>query len=125
MVEMCNRRGLPALLGDFNHLEFPDHSFDGVWAYTSLLHVAKSAVDQPLHEIKRVLKPNGYFALGMIEGTTEGYQEKQGHERWFSYYTRGELEQLLTKHGFEEVYFEAFQPRSKNYLNFIIRRQTS
>jgi len=30
---------------------------------------------------------------------------------------------LLEKHNFKVLYFEQFQPRSKNYLNFIAQKQ--
>lgn len=124
MVAMAKERGLDAIVGDFLALPFTDASFEGVWAYTSLLHVPKAEVDQALHEIKRVLKDGGIFGLGLVEGEGEGYRESSGVSmpRWFSYYTRDEVEQLLKKHGFEIIHFETFKPKSKNYLNVIARK---
>lgn len=60
----------------------------------------------------------------MIEGDTEGYRESSGVSmpRLFSFYSKGEIEELALKHGFSLVYFESFKPRSKNYLNFIFRK---
>ncbi len=126
MVKISTTRGLRSVLAEFDNLPFENNSFDGVWSYTSLLHVPKKSVDTPLKEISRVLKPFGIFALGLIEGETEEYKESSGVDlpRWFSFYQKDEVINLVEKHGFELVYFEIFKPRSKNYLNFIFRKKS-
>lgn len=123
MVKLCQEKGLDAVLGDFNAIPFEDNLFSGIWAYTSLLHTPKSEVDKSLREIKRVLKSDGIFGLGLIEGEAEEYRESSGVNmpRWFSFYKKEEVEKLLPDHGFEIVYFEQFKPRTKNYLNFIAK----
>lgn len=124
MVELSASRGLESMVGDFNALPFSDKSFDGVWAYTSLLHIPKSEVHQSLSEIARVIKTDGLFALGLIEGDKELYRESSGvnQPRWFSYYTKPEIEALLKEYGFVTEYFEDFKPGSKNYLNYLSRK---
>ncbi|MGE5298243.1 MAG: class I SAM-dependent methyltransferase, partial [Acidobacteriaceae bacterium] len=127
MIDLCWKRGLQGVIGDFSELPFEDASFDSAWAYTSLLHVPKAEVASPLKEIYRILKPGGMLGLGMIEGDWEGYYESSDMKlpRWFSFYKREELEGLLKKGGFELVYFEVFQAgksRKKNYLNFIAKK---
>lgn len=124
MIKLSQEKGFPSLLGDFNDMPFQDESFDGVWAYTSILHVPKTEIEKPLGEIRRVLKPGGTFGLGLIEGETEGYKESSGVSaaRWFSFYTKEEVEKLLGENGFEILYFEQFKPKSKNYLNFIAKK---
>jgi ubiquinone/menaquinone biosynthesis C-methylase UbiE len=121
MIALSREKELISVLGDFARLPFPDESFDNIWAYTSLLHVPKSEIEKTLLEIKRVLKPNGYFALGLIEGDTELYLESSGvnQPRWFSFYRKEEIKKLLSTTGFKIAYFESFVPKSKNYLNFI------
>lgn len=124
MVKISTERGLHSVIGDFNNLSFEDESFDGVWAYTSLLHVPKSQIDRSLSEIRRVMKPHGIFGLGLIEGESELYRESSGvgKPRWFSFYKKEEVEKLLSEHSFEVLYFEEFKPNSKKYLNFISRK---
>ena len=124
MVKISTERGLHSVIGDFNNLSFEDESFDGVWAYTSLLHVPKSQIDRSLSEIRRVMKPHGIFGLGLIEGENELYRESSGvgKPRWFSFYKKEEVEKLLSEHSFEVLYFEEFKPNSKKYLNFISRK---
>lgn len=125
MVRLSLERGLHSTLAGFDNLPFENESFDGVWSYTALLHIPKKSIDTPLEEILRVLKPSGIFALGLIEGDTEGYKESSGVDmpRWFSFYQKDEVIDLCKKHGFELVYFETFKPRSKNYLNFIFQKK--
>ena len=125
MVKMCQDKGLKAVVGDFNKLAFDDRSFDGVWAYTSLLHIPKVDISKPLNEIKRVLKDGGVFGLGLIEGDFDGYRESSGVNmpRWFAFYSKKEIESFLEDSGFEIIYFEAFKPGSKSYLNYICRKK--
>jgi ubiquinone/menaquinone biosynthesis C-methylase UbiE len=124
MVKLSSEKGLTSIVGDLNSLPFPDASFDGVWAYTSLLHVKKSEIGNSLIEIRRVLKNGGIFGLGLIEGNTEEYRESSGvgKPRLFSFYQKNEVENLLHQNNFQIIYFEQFQPKSKNYLNFICRK---
>ena len=124
MIKLSRERGLESVLGSFEELPFPEHSFDGVWAYTSLLHISKLKMAKGLGEVHRVLKPQGYFALGLIEGDTEEYKLSSGVSlpRLFSFYQKEEVEKLCQDAGFELVHFETFKPRSKNYLNFIFRK---
>lgn len=125
MVSLCLEKGLEAIKGDFNNLPFGDKTFGAVWAYTSLLHVSKKEVQKSFDEIKRVLQDGGIFGLGLIEGESEGYKESAGVNmpRWFSFYTKSELDKLLEANGFKILYFESFKPRSKNYLNFIAQKK--
>ncbi|MEK7464334.1 MAG: class I SAM-dependent methyltransferase [Patescibacteria group bacterium] len=124
MVKLSTQKGLSSIVGDFNSLPFPKESFDGIWAYTALLHIPKTGIDKPLDEISRVLKTDGVFGLGLIEGTTELYRESSGigKPRWFSFYTKEEIVNLLNKHGFRENYFEQFKVGAKTYLNFISKK---
>lgn len=124
MVKISTERGLETVQADFLKLPFDDNTFDGVWAYTSLLHVRKSEINTAFSEIRRVLKVNGVIGLGLIEGDGESYRESSGvnQPRWFAYYTKTELEQLLQQHSFEVTHFESWMPRSKNYMHFIARK---
>lgn len=126
MVAMTKAKGLNSVLGDFNSLPFANDFFDGVWAYTSLLHIPKAEIKKGLEEIRRVMKKEGVFGLGLIEGDTEGYRESAGVNlpRYFSYYAKEEVEKLLQKTGFNCVYFETVKPRSKNYLHFLASKRS-
>ena len=124
MIQLTEARGLRSVLGDFMALPFEAESFNTVWAYTSLLHIPKKEIELALKEIYRVLKSQGIFGLGLIEGEVEEYREtaKVPKPRLFSFYKKDEVEELMTRFGFELVYFEKFKPNNKNYLNFIYKK---
>jgi ubiquinone/menaquinone biosynthesis C-methylase UbiE len=124
MVELSRQRGLTSIVGDFLDLPFENESFEGVWAYTSLLHIPKSDIRLAFTEIRRVLKLNGVFALGLIEGSTESYRESSGvnQPRWFSYYSHTEVMELLQEFNFKFLHSKSFKPKSKNYLHFLSRK---
>ena len=124
MVLLSKGNGLESVVGDLLNLPFPNESFGGAWAYTSLLHVPKKDINKAFTEINRILCKNGILGLGMIEGETEEYRESSGVKlpRLFSFYSKEEIEFLLKKHGFKIIYFETFKPGSKNYLNFIAKK---
>ncbi len=121
MVKIAQERGLNAVVGDFMELPFVADEFDGVWAYTSLLHVPKSDTGKAFLEIVRVLKKGGALGLGLIEGDEELYRESSGVNmpRWFSFYTEQEVRELLFEYGLKEIFFQKFSTGTKNYLNFI------
>lgn len=121
MIAMTETQGFRSVLGDFESMPFTDGEFGGVWAYTSLLHVPKSEIDRPMKEISRVLKSGGVFAIGMREGDFDGYRPSSEIDapRWFSFYTKAEIEEILRRNGFEIVHFAEYRPGTKNYLNFI------
>jgi len=124
MIKMCRQRGLQAITRDFMKIPFNNKSFAGVWAYTSLLHIHKKLMPKVLQEIYRVLKDDGIFGLGLIEGTEEIYTNNMMGDapRFFAYYKKRELEEILFDAGFEILYFEAFRPSSRRYLNFVMRK---
>jgi len=124
MVKLCSDKGMSAVKGDLLSLPFDDNNFDGVWAYTSLLHVHKKEIDTALSEIRRVLKKDGIFGLGLQEGEGEFYYESSGvgKPRWFAFYTEEEIKSLLEKHEFDIEYFEEFFPRTRRYLNYISKK---
>jgi ubiquinone/menaquinone biosynthesis C-methylase UbiE len=124
MVTLTQEKGFTSILGDFNDLPFTEDSFDGAWAYTSLLHTPKTVINRPLSEIHRILQPNGVLGLGMIEGETEIYRttEQVPMPRLFSFYTQTELEEIVRQSGFTVLHTEIFKPGSRRYLNLIAQK---
>ena len=103
MVKLANKTyGLGARKGEFSDIQGED-VYDGVWANFSLLHAKK--IDFKLHikALYKVLKPNGYFFLGMKLGKGERRDEIG---RFYAYYTETELIELLVNAGFNlcEIY---------------------
>ena len=92
--------------GDFRQLPFEDASFDGVWAHASLLHFETTAdVVKALQEFNRVLKPNGIIHVSVKQqagaAKTSVVSDKiSGHDRFFQWFTKDEIQQLLANTGF-------------------------
>lgn len=85
------------------HLAFRSGHFAGVWCMASLLHLPKAEAPGVLAEIRRVLTPGGVLALGLQEGTGEGWEHGPypDVERFFARYTAEEAETLLTAARFD------------------------
>jgi SAM-dependent methyltransferase len=100
MVRLCQQKGLDARCMDMLNLDFPDQSFDAVYSLNSLLHLSKQELPVVLQNIRRVLKANGVFFLGMYGGYEfEGIWEKDSYEpkRFFSFHSDEGLKQIVTE----------------------------
>ena len=71
--------------------------FDGIWASFSLLHAERKDLPRLLACIKRAIKPNGLFSIGLKLGAGEKRDELG---RRYTYVSQNELDQLLTNSGF-------------------------
>lgn len=72
-------------------------SFDGIWANFSLLHARKSDMPRYLMACARALRPGGLFHLGGKLGEGE---RRDALGRFYAYYSRDELVELLADAGF-------------------------
>ena len=99
-------------LMDMRNLEFPNNTFDGVWANGCIYHVPKAEFGQVLKEVIRVLKPAGVFSFNAKAGTGEGleYNPKSfaGGPRFYAYYTISEIKERLKEADLEVI-------EAKNY----------
>lgn len=125
MVRLCKDRGLEAVQMDIENLDFENSSFDGVWAYASLVHVPKKRIFNALARISELLKPNGLFFVGMIEGNSEIlYQgrDKPDKKRFFALYQNNEFKKLLGDY-FNIIISKKFStPRREKYLNYLCQK---
>jgi len=125
MVKSCKERGLEAYLMDMENLEFAKRTFDGIWAYASLVHIPKRRIYNTLARINELLKPDGLLFLGMIEGNSEVFYEsesKPGKKRFFALYKDDEFKKILSDY-FEIISTKSFITASgKTYLNYVCRK---
>ena len=92
--------------GEFGRLPFRHHSFEAVWAVSSLLHLPSSATGAALAEVWRVLKPGGVFFSVMQRGSFEGFAPPTATEtiqapRYFTFHQPDTWRALLETHGFD------------------------
>ena len=71
--------------------------FDGVWASFSLLHAKRRDFPRLLAAIKRALKPDGLFSIGLKLGTGE---KRDALGRRYTFVSQNELDQLLKSSRF-------------------------
>ena len=111
MVRLCRSKGIDAHVMDFAELDFPEASFDAVYALNSLLHTPKKALPNVLEGICRVMKPGGLFYMGVYGGNDfEGIREEDRLEpkRFFSFWEDKGLLELTTSY-FDLVYFRRLE----------------
>jgi len=123
MIKLCREKSLMGVIGDLENLCFKNNSFDGVWAYTSLLHSPKEKLDYNISQIKRILKDDGVFYLGMKEGDFEGFLESDkypGIKRFFSLYKDEELSEILSQY-FETFHKSKVRLEKATFINYLCR----
>ncbi len=124
MAKMCRNKGLDAFVMDVENLGFKDNSFDGVWAYTSLLHMPKRNFSIVLDRICNLLRGDGIFHLGMKEGNFEGWIEDErynGTKRFYSLYQDKELRVILER-SFNILHISRVDLGKNVYLNYLCRK---
>ncbi len=98
MVRHCRAKGLEAHGMDFLSLDFPDATFEAVYALNCLLHVPNEALPQVLGTIHRLLVPGGLFYLGVYGGEVyEGIAPDDSHDppRFFSWRSDEQLQAIV------------------------------
>lgn len=124
MVEATRKLGFHSIHEDMRNMSFPDASFDGVWAYSSLFHVNTKEMKGVLDIIHRILKKDGQMLLGLIEGDGDEEISIGGskYSRYFQYYSEASLDHILKNEGFALTYSEKYIPGHQVYLNNIYRK---
>jgi len=125
MVELCKQKWLEAYQMDLEKLIFENNSFDWIWAHTSIVHIPKSKIENVLNKISEILKKDWIFYIWMKEWTFEWFKKwfNSDNRRYFSYYTREEMEKLLSC-NFDIIHFSRVEtPSWKNYINFLYKNK--
>jgi len=89
---------------DMRHLEFPQASFDGLWASFSLLHIRASDIEQTLSCFRTVLRPHGLLFAAVHRGpktewvktTISGMERDTYVQEW----VQTEIEDVFRSSGF-------------------------
>jgi len=129
MIVLCQQKGIPALIMDMVELGFADEAFDAVYALNSFLHLSKSEFPIAVKDVRRVLRSEGLFYLGLYGGYEfEGVWEDDSYEpkRFFSFYSDETLRDILAN-SFEIVYFRSIQfgEDSITFQSVILRKRGS
>jgi ubiquinone/menaquinone biosynthesis C-methylase UbiE len=88
---------------DIAKMSFPDHYFDGLISYYSIINTPKSSIDIIFREFYRVIKPLGVLLVAVKAGTEEGFVSELLDEKteiYFSYFTEKEIREYFVNNGF-------------------------
>ena len=91
---------------DMRTLDFPENSFDGIWACASFLHVPKEDAKNTLLGFRKILKPAGLIYLSVKQGNEEKFVEKdeyKGRTKFFAFYSQDEFKNLIESCNFKIV----------------------
>lgn len=126
MISLCKEKGLEAFRGDIEGVALENNSFDGAWAYASLVHIPKIRIYNALARIYELLKLQGLFFCGVIEGDSEVFYEsttKPGKKRFFALYHEDEFRNILSQY-FEVLDSTRFTTGAgETYLNYLCRKR--
>jgi TDG/mug DNA glycosylase family protein len=111
MLAEARRRDPRALLvrADLEALPFARRSLGAAWARNSYVHVPRAALPLALAELHAALEPEGSIALELFGGSGEGSDRTDDlfPGRFFSFWEREELADLLLGAGFAVEALEA------------------
>lgn len=114
MVASCRAKGLRAEVMDFSEPLFAGGSFDAVYAMNCLLHVPNSELPAVLAAVRQLLRPGGWFFLGVYGGEgEEGSMAGDDHvpPRFYSWRTDKQIQDFAGQF-FEIVDFHVVKIRS-------------
>ena len=127
MVKRCRQKGLEAYTMDFLSLEFPDNSFDAVYAINCLLHVPRKDLPKVLRDIRDSLQPGGLFYWGQYGGIEkEGMWSEDHYEpkRFFCLLLDEEIKKIAARQ-FQLVSFKRIDLDEESDVHFqsmVLRR---
>ena len=117
MIEITSALGFESHLMDFSEINFPPQSFDGIWAFASLMHIPKEEAKVVIRTLRELLKPGGVFAIGVLIGETVGMEDRPTMAaRYFKRYSARELRVMIEAIGFTMFYENTYQPHSNTFL---------
>jgi len=129
MINQAKKRAPKAkfIAGDMTKMDFPEESLDGVFAQASLLHIPKKLIPKVLKSIHKVLKTNGVLYLALKEGTGEKVveEERLGRviKRFFSFFSKGEIEGFLRSAKFKVFKVKRFTSKSPTIWLYVFARK--
>ena len=91
---------------DMRKLDFAEHTFDGVLAAYSTIHIPTSELPGVLSEIKRVLKPTGRALFIVQQGKADQVMDEplaKGEKIFMNFFSEKRLNDSLTAAGFRIV----------------------
>ncbi len=117
---------------DMRKLEYPDKSFDAVFAAYVIFHAPKKEIIPAMKEFCRVLKPNGILYVAVQEGSGEKFIKEpfdRKLEIFIKFFSEDELKKLIEGAGFFVIKTARRQAKAQGELGsrkfFMIAKKIS
>ena len=115
---------------DLYQLDALREVFDGDFAQAVLLHVPKEKITAVMKLLVEKIKPNGYLYIAVKEkrpGEPDGKTVTENdygysYERFFSYYTKEEIEKQFKDLKLQVCYLTTKNPGKRNWIQIIGRK---
>ena len=102
-MEMLKWVNDPSVCASMIELPFQSNKFDGVWSCSAMKYLSREGMLIALKEVRRVLKPDGVFWLGLDEGEGEIVEDRNGEMLILHLYTEKVILPYLEEAGFEII----------------------
>lgn len=125
MVQTTRNLGFESILSDIRDLSVPKNSFDGIWAYSSIIHISFDEAIMVMRKASSILREGGILFLGLIRGSGGQFVQigESSLKRYYEYYSETKVQALLKDTGLEFVSMDEFQPGNHVYMNYMFRRK--
>ncbi len=107
MRKLAEQKGLIVYEGTAEEIPLPDESYDFALMVTTICFV--DDVNKAFQEVKRILKPNGSFVIGLVDKNSplgrsyEKMKEQNKFYRLATFYSTDDVINLFDEHGFINV----------------------
>ena len=125
MIRLCRKKNLKTKVMDMEQWNLPTNTFDGVWAYASVLHLPKTKLKNVVENIRKTLKLKGVLGIAVKEGEGERFEEIPENptaKRWFTYFTDEEFKDFFKK-DFEIMHASRAEIIGSTFLYYIFRKK--
>ncbi len=108
ITALHNKVDIPLCKMDMRKLEFRDENFHGLWCNSAFPHLPRQDASSTLDGFARVLRAGGILFLDVQEGAGNEWTAKTkgnvtGTPRYYAYYSKADIIQLVSDAGFEIV----------------------
>ncbi|MCL6014190.1 MAG: class I SAM-dependent methyltransferase [Candidatus Thermoplasmatota archaeon] len=123
MAEQTRKKGFTTIISDIRDLNIDLSDYEGVWAYSSLIHISFEESRKLLMKLSENMKNGTIMLLGVIRG--ERNEERKlgdsNYIRYFEMFTENKIGALLDGTHFEIMEMKTYQPKNHVYMNYILK----
>ena len=122
MASMTIKNGFETIISDIRELNVDFSLYDGVWAYSSLIHIPFNDSMNLMLRLSDKMKPGTIVLLGLIKGESNEEQRlgDSSYSRYFEMFSEKKVERLISGTGFRIIGMNTYQPKNHVYMNYLL-----